>query len=180
MANRCVIVAFFYHEFQKTTARFLSVPVEATAVSFGCLDKKTLFHISASKQTFSMRSRCIVTLWLLGYLYVWLTCDVDWQWQEKRFQRVFWDWATCWSRTYMETKLTLPEEHKAYKGIQWDIVSYAVTHYSTDPVKNNLKTKQVTTRLRLQPFNSKRLIVLRISSAVWLRWVNIQVLLQNS
>lgn len=84
----------------------------SAAVSFGCLHEKTgifFFYKGASKQTFSMRSRCVVT-WLSGWLSVWLACDIDWQWQVKRFQRVFCCWATCWSRTHMGTELTLPEE----------------------------------------------------------------------
>lgn len=46
-----------------------------------------------------MRSRCAMT-WLSGLLSVRLTCDVEWQWQIKRFQRVFCGWATCWNRTH--------------------------------------------------------------------------------
>lgn len=115
MVNRCCIMPFSHYQFQRQsevfvhTSEMYSRLLQYLLAVFTKRQAFFFFYKGASKQTFSMRSRCVVT-WLSGWLSVWLACDIDWQWQVKRFQRVFCCWATCWSRTHMGTELTLPEE----------------------------------------------------------------------
>lgn len=127
-ANRCCIVSLSHQRFQITIAgssalkSALRLQNRLTVLA----KRQSFLLIYTSKQTFSMRSRCVVT-WLSAWLSVWLACDTEWHWQVKRFQRVFCGWATCWSRAHMRAELTFPEDPTDFKGVQPDYMWHVTT-----------------------------------------------------